>query len=191
MRKAFFATVSLALVLGFTSLPSFSQAPPAPATPQGAPQGGGQTPAANRPVGPPQLIDLATAKKMAAAAESAAAAMNQHIAICIMDARGDLVFFERMDTINAIPVASSQGKAHAVLLFGLPTKQVAAAIKAGTPVTATIKAPMTGYSDLDIRQGGLPIMKDGKMIGAIGVGGSASESDEQFAQAGIDAVTPK
>jgi glc operon protein GlcG len=191
MRKVFFATLSLALLLGFTSLPSFAQTPPAPATPQGAPQGGGQGPGANRPVGPPQLIDLATAKKMATAAEAAAAAMNQHIAICIMDARGDLVFFERMDTINAIPVNSSQGKAHAVLLFGLPTKQVAAAIKAGTPVTAMIKAPLTGFSDLDIRQGGLPIMKDGKMIGAIGVGGSASESDEQFAQAGIDAVTPK
>ena len=117
--------------------------------------------------------------------------MNQHIAICIMDARGDMVYFERGDVINAIPVASSQGKAHAVLLFGLPTKQVAAAIKAGTPVTANLKAPATGASDLDIRQGGLPIMKDGKMIGAIGVGGSASESDEQFAQAGLDALTAK
>ncbi len=108
-----------------------------------------------------------------------------------MDARGDLVFFERMDTINAIPVTSSQGKAHAVLLFGLPTKQVADAIKAGTPVSTMIKAPLAGYGELDIRQGGLPIMKGGKMIGAIGVGGSASESDEQFAQAGIDAITPK
>ena len=187
MRKVFFAALSLALVLGFTSLTSFAQTPPASATPQAA----GQAPVVNRPVGPPQLIDLATAKKMAAAAEAAATALNQHIAICIMDARGDLVFFERMDTINAIPVTSSQGKAHAVLLFGLPTKQVADAIKAGTPISAMIKVPLAGYGELDIRQGGLPIMKGGKMIGAIGVGGSASESDEQFAQAGIDAITPK
>jgi glc operon protein GlcG len=187
MRKVFFAALSLALVLGFTSLTSFAQTPPASATPQAA----GQAPVVNRPVGPPQLIDLATAKKIAAGAEAAAAALNQHIAICIMDARGDLVFFERMDTINAIPVTSSQGKAHAVLLFGLPTKQVADAIKAGTPISAMIKVPLAGYGELDIRQGGLPIMKGGKMIGAIGVGGSASESDEQFAQAGIDAITPK
>jgi glc operon protein GlcG len=191
MRKVFFAALSFALTLGFTTSPSFAQTPPAQGAPPQAPQGGGQGPGVNRNAGPPQLIDLATAKKMAAAAETAATAMNQHIAICIMDARGDMVFFERGDVINAIPVASSQGKAHAVLLFGLPTKQVAAAIKNGTPVTAIPKAPATGASDLDIRQGGLPIMKDGKMIGAIGVGGSASESDEQFAQAGLDALTPK
>jgi glc operon protein GlcG len=188
MRKVFFAALSFALALGFTTSPSFAQTPPAQETP---PQGGGQGPAVNRPVGPPQLIDLATAKKIAAAAEAAATAENQHIAICIMDVRGDMVFFERGDVINAIPVASAQGKAHAVLLFGLPTKQVAAAIKDGTQVTAILKAPATGASDLDIRQGGLPIMKNGKMIGAIGVGGSASESDEQFAQAGLDALTPK
>jgi len=181
MRRMLFAV--LTLVAGVAALPTFAQAPP-PAAPAAAP-------APIRPVGPPQQIDLATAKKIAAAAEAAATALNQHIAICIMDARGDMVFFERGDTINAIPVTSSQGKAHAVLMFGLPTKEIAAAIKAGTPITATIKAPLTGASDLDVRQGGLPIMKNGKMIGAIGVGGSASESDEQFAQAGIDAVTPK
>jgi glc operon protein GlcG len=191
MKRIFIPGLVLSLVAGISSSPSFAQAAPAQAAPQAAGQGGGQGGMQNRNAGPPQLIDMATAKKIAAAAEAAASAMNQHIAICIMDARGDMVYFERGDVINAIPVASSQGKAHAVLLFGLPTKQVAAAIKAGTPVTAILKAPATGASDLDIRQGGLPIMKDGKMIGAIGVGGSASESDEQFAQAGLDALTAK
>ncbi len=191
MKRIFIPGLVLALVAGISSSSSFAQAAPAQAAPQAAGQGGGQGGMQNRNAGPPQLIDMATAKKIAAAAEAAATAMNQHIAICIMDARGDMVYFERGDVINAIPVASSQGKAHAVLLFGLPTKQVAAAIKAGTPVTANLKAPATGASDLDIRQGGLPIMKDGKMIGAIGVGGSASESDEQFAQAGLDALTAK
>jgi glc operon protein GlcG len=185
MRKVFIDSLAVALFAGLATSTSLAQVAPPPAAPQAT------APAAApvRPAGPPQQIDLATAKKMAAAAEAAATALNQHIAICIMDARGDMVFFERGDTINAIPVGSSQGKAHAVLMFGLPTKDAAAAIKAGTPVTAMLKAPMAGFSDLDIRQGGLPIMKNGKMIGAIGVGGSASESDEAFAQAGIDALS--
>ncbi len=42
---------------------------------------------------------------------------------------------------------------------------------------------------MDIREGGLPIMKNGKMIGAIGVGGSATENDQDFAQAGVDALS--
>jgi glc operon protein GlcG len=41
-----------------------------------------------------------------------------------------------------------------------------------------------------INQGGLPILKDGKVIGGIGVGGSASSEDERFAQAGINAAFP-
>lgn len=189
MRRILIGAVAVALFAGLGTSQSFAQgAPPAaPAAAQAGAQGGGQGGTMNRPVGPPQQVDLATAKKMAAAAEAAATALNQHIAICIMDARGDMVFFERGDTINAIPVTSSQGKAHAVLMFGMPTKQIAEAMKAGTPMPL-LKAPATGFSDLDIRQGGLPIMKNGKMIGAIGVGGSASESDEAFAQAGIDAL---
>ena len=182
MGKIFIGSLAVALFAGFATSSSFAQAAPAAAPAAAAPT------APVRPVGPPQQIDLATAKKMAAAAEAAATALNQHIAICIMDARGDMVFFERGDTINSIPVGSSQGKAHAVLMFGLPTKQIAEAMKAGTPMPL-LKAPATGFSDLDIRQGGLPIMKNGKMIGAIGVGGSASESDEAFAQAGIDALS--
>ena len=58
------------------------------------------------------------------------------------------------------------------------------------PVTATI-TPLPiggGGGEITVMRGGLPIMKDGKMIGSIGVGGSASEEDEAFAQIGIDAA---
>src|SRR5882757_6682719 len=123
MRKIFIAGLGFVLVASVSTSLLFAQGT-APTTSQAAPPAVPST----RPVGPPQQIDLATAKKMAAAAEAAATAQNQHIAICIMDARGDMVFFERGDTINAIPVGSAQGKAHAVLIFGLPTAQIAAAI---------------------------------------------------------------
>ena len=60
--------------------------------------------------GAPQQIDLATAKKMIAGAEASATARNEHVAITVMDARGDIVAFERMDTLNSVPVSTPQGQ---------------------------------------------------------------------------------
>jgi glc operon protein GlcG len=165
-----FAASALALVAGL-------------ALAQG-PQGGR---GGNQPV-PPQSIDLATARKMVAAAEAAAVAMHQHVAICVMDVRGDIVLFQRMDTLDIVPGATSQGKARAVLMLGVPTGQVADAIRDGKEVTVTVKRAMPGAGEVTFMRGGLPILKAGKLIGAIGVGGSASENDEKFAQAGIDAI---
>ena len=140
---------------------------------------------------PKQSIDLATAKKMVAAAEAAATAANAHVAISIVDANGELVYFERMDGAALRPVTTSQGKARAALLFGLPSKEVQDAMVAGKPISATLTAPVAGAWELTIQQGGLPILKDGKVIAAIGCGGSAPSNDEKFAQAGIDAISAK
>ena len=129
-----------------------------------------------------QSMDLMTAKKMVAAVEAAAAAKKQNIAVCVMDANGDVVAFERMNGTDRIPLATSQGKARAVLMFGVPTAMIADAQRDKKPVTATIKAlPIGGGGgEITLLRGGLPILKDGKMIGAIGVGGSASGEDEGF-----------
>jgi glc operon protein GlcG len=135
----------------------------------------------------PQTIDLVTAKKMVAAAEQEAVKANAKVGISVVDSNGDLVFSERIDGASTRGVTSSQGKARAALLFGLPTKKVQDIIASGKPVEARINTA-AALSELVLNQGGLPIIKDGKVIGAIGVGGSASSEDERFAQAGIDAV---
>lgn len=163
----------LIAVLTFTVASVWAQAPARP-----------QTPAT-------QQIDLATAKKMLAAAEEAAVKAGAKVGIAIVDANGDLVASLRLDGASAQGVSSSQGKARAALLFGLPTKQIQDLIAAGKPVPATVTIPPRGANELVINQGGLPIIKDGKVIGAIGAGGAASADDERFAQAGIDAVFPK
>lgn len=129
-----------------------------------------------------------TAKKMVAAAEAAATVMNAHVAICVVDSNGDVVLFERMDTAAPRAVTSAQGKARAVLLFGLPTTQVATAMRGGSSISATLTPPIQGNWEITIQQGGLPIIKNGKVVGAIGAGGSASANDEKFALAGIDAM---
>jgi glc operon protein GlcG len=140
---------------------------------------------------PPQTMDLATAKRMVFAAETAATAMNAHVAICVLDSNGDVVFYERMDMAPSRAVTSAQGKARAALLFGIPTAQVAEAMRGGKPVSATLTPPIAGNWEITLQQGGLPIIKDGKVIGAIGAGGSAPGNDEKFAQAGIEAALGK
>ena len=195
MRKTPFAMAVLVFAGCITASHPFAQnAPPGQAPQQGGPGGPGGPGGQGGPAvtSAPQTMDLATAKKIAAAAETAAAAMSQHVAICVMDTNGDVVFFERMDGAPTIAVVTSQNKARAVLLFGTSTGKIAEAMQAGKPVTANITAqPMEGGGAVTLMRGGLPILKDGKLIGAVGAGGSASENDEKFAQAGIDAISAK
>jgi glc operon protein GlcG len=152
---------------------------------QPAPAGGRGLPPAR-----PALVDLATAQKMVAAASSAARTAGASVAIAVIDANGDLVAFERMDGASPQAVTSSQGKARAAILFGVPTKQIQDAAAAGSPISVTLTSPppLAGATDLTPFQGGLPLKKDGKVIAAIGVGGSAPANDEKFAQAGLDAL---
>jgi glc operon protein GlcG len=153
-----------------------------------APQGGGRGQAAPaKPVG----VDAATAKRMIAAAEAAALAANAQVAIAIVDGNGDLVYFERMDGASARAVTSSQGKARAALLLGVPTKEAQDSIAAGKPLPVTLNAPPAGAWEITIGQGGLPILKDGKAVAAMGCGGSLPANDEKFCQAGIDAMKAK
>ena len=155
--------------------------------PQGAGQGRGQAAAPAKPVG----VDAATAKKMIAAAEAAAIAANAQVAIAVVDGNGDLVYFERMDGASARAVTSSQGKARAALLLGVPTKEAQDAIAAGKPLPVTLTSPPAGAWEITIGQGGLPIMKDGKVVAAMGCGGSLPANDEKFCQAGINAMGNK
>ncbi|SNT12253.1 glc operon protein GlcG [Granulicella rosea] len=151
----------------------FAQAPPNPQTPR------------------PASIDLATARRLVAAAEQTAKAANAKVGIAVVDANGDLVLLERLDGSTGRGVISAEGKARAAILFGLPTKQVEDIVASGKPVTANVTLIAAGSHEITIHQGGFPIIKDGKVIGGIGVGGSASSEDERFAKAGLDALEAK
>jgi len=148
------------------------------------------TPELIQAAGVRQTMTLFFAKKMVAAAKAAAEAQNEHIAICVMDMNGDIVAFARTDKANSNQIGASQGKARAVLLFGVPTGTIADAQRANKPVTAMIASPAAGAvgGQITLTRGGLPIFQGGKMIGSIGVGGSLSEQDEKYAQIGIGAA---
>lgn len=179
MSRKLLAAAALVLVAGVASHELSAQSAP----PQAQPAGG-------TPARPPQMIDLATAKKAAAAAEAAAIAINGlgRVAICVMDANGDVVYVQRMDTASPRAVTSAMGHARAALLFGVSAIKVYDAMKAGESVSIMPRLLPQGNWEITIEPAGIPIMKDGKIIGAVGVGGIASLDDEKVAQAGVDAL---
>ena len=131
-----------------------------------------------------KTINLATAKKLAAAAETEAAKNSWNMVITVVDDGGNLVYTERMDGAQIASIQISQGKAHTALAFRRPTKDLQDAVTKGN--TSILKLdPVTPV------QGGLPIVVDGKIIGAIGVSGAQSAQDEQCAQAGLNALSEK
>lgn len=187
-------TLLLALALSAFAMLGTSrglaQAQPAPVAPPaaGAPNAG--APAAGRGGrgGAPALIDLATAKKIVDAAEAFAVAQSLKVAISVVDANGDLVYFRRMDGAIAAGVTAAPGKARAAILFGLPTKDLADAVAAGKPVSTVITPSGLAAGTVTVQQGGIPFIKDGKVIAGIGVGGATSAQDETIAKAGLEAA---
>jgi glc operon protein GlcG len=171
-----------ALAVLVLPLAAVAQAPAAPGPRRGGPPPG--VAAANAP----QQLDQATAKRIAEAAQAAAVAAGANVAIAVLDANTDLVHFIRMDGVASRAVEASQGKARATLLFGVPTRVLGESVASGKPVPVTVTPTATQNIPIWTVQGGLPILRDGKVIGAIGVGGSTSAQDEQFAQAGIDSL---
>ena len=105
-------------------------------------------------------------------------AMN--IAVC--DAGGRLVAFQRMDKAIWAGVYGSQGKAIASAAFGRPSGDMSD--RADHPTLRGIVAAEGGHMMLG--QGGMPILRDGVVVGACGVGGGSAQQDEDCARAGIE-----
>jgi len=135
----------------------------------------------NIPYGTP--ISTETAKKLAAAAVAEAKKNNWAMAITIVDPAGYLVYFERMPETQLGSVQVSQDKAKSAALFRRPTKVFQDAVAGGG---AGLR--MLGLNGAVPVEGGLPLVVDGKLVGAIGASGGTSEQDGQTAQAGANAL---
>ena len=144
-----------------------------------------QTPAAGpMPSGP--SITLEAAKKAVAAAEAEAKKNNWWMAIAVVDTAGKLVAFERMDNTQMASIEIALGKATSANNLKRPTKVLQDALAAGGAGVRFLALP----GALPI-EGGIPIVADGKIIGAIGVSGAASAEDAVCATAGAAAATAK
>ena len=128
-------------------------------------------------------LTLEGAKKVIAAAVAEAKKLNAPGgAIAVVDEGGNLMAVERLDGTFAAGANISIGKARTAALFKRPTKAFEDIINKG-------RTAMTTLSDFTPLQGGVPIMADGQIVGAIGVSGAASaQQDEDLAMAGAAAV---
>ena len=139
-----------------------------------------QTPAPPPNYGVP--ISLEQAKKVMAGAEAEAKKNNWPVVIAILDSGGQLVMLQRLDNAQWGSVEIAKEKARSSVALRRPTKALQDLIAQGG---ANLRLLNIGYSVLE---GGIPIVADGKIIGAVGVSGVTSQQDAQIAQAGIDAM---
>ncbi|SRR5213594_951155 len=144
------------------------------------------TAAAQAQVSDKRVLNLEGAKKVIAAAVAEAKSKNAPgAAVAVVDDGGNLVAVERLDNTFAAGANISIGKARTAALFKHPTKFFEDVINKG-------RTAMTTLPDFTPLQGGIPIIVDGQIIGAVGVSGAASaQQDEELAIAGANALGTK
>ena len=133
------------------------------------------------PIGP--AINVETAKKAAAAALAEARKNGWLMVVAVVDPNGTLVYYEKMDNTQLASAEVAIDKARSSALYKRPTKALQDALAGGG--TGLRVLALKGAEPVE---GGLPIIVDGKLIGAIGLSGDVSEHDGQCAAAGIGAL---
>ncbi len=132
-------------------------------------------------LGTTQYITLEAAKQMMEAAQAKASENGWKVAITIVDVAGNLIMFQKMDGTQMGSIAVSIGKARTAATFNRPTKAMEEMIAGGRTAFVAIDGIVPV-------QGGVPVVVDDAVIGAVGVSGVTSEQDEQVAMAGIGAL---
>ena len=128
------------------------------------------------------FLELADIKKIAAAAEAEAIKHAWAVTIAIVDDGGHLLLLQRLDGAAPVSAHIAPAKAHTAALGRRESKIYEDVINSGR--YSFLSAP-----DLKgLLEGGVPIIKDGQVIGAVGVSGVKSNEDAQIAKAGIAAL---
>lgn len=139
------------------------------------------TPSAHAELPVKQVLTLNVAKRVAAAAEAEASRRGSTVVIVVVDDGGHIIVLERLDDTQVASVEVGIGKARTAAIFRRPSKVFEDQIREGR--VAALALP--GATPL---QGGIPIIVNGKVIGAIGVSGNTPQEDEDIAKAGAAAA---
>ena len=132
-------------------------------------------------LGSKPTLNLDIAKKIAAAAEAEARKNNWNVVISIIDDGGNLMYLQRLDETQIGSVEISQHKARSAFLFKRPTKALEDVVLGGRSV-------MMALPGVTPVEGGLPLIYNGHVVGAIGVSGVKSSEDGIIAKAGADVL---
>ena len=127
-------------------------------------------------------LELSDLKTMAQAAEAEALKHGWAVCIAIVDDGGNLMWFQRLDGVAPISALIAPAKARTAAL-GLRESRVYEEMINGGRVSFLSAPSLEG-----MLEGGVPIMKDGQCLGAVGVSGVKSSEDAQVARAGIAAL---
>ena len=126
-----------------------------------------------------QVLTLDAAKKIAAAAEAEARRRGATVVIAVVDDGGYLLVLERLDDTQVASVDVGIAKARTAAIFRRPSKVFEDQVKNGRVAALALPGAVA-------LQGGVPIIVDGKVVGAIGVSGNSPQEDEDIAKVGAD-----
>jgi uncharacterized protein GlcG (DUF336 family) len=127
-------------------------------------------------------LELSDIKRIAAAAEAEALQNNWAVTIAVVDDGGHLLWLQRLDGAAALSAHIAPAKAHTAALGRRESKAYEDVINGGR--SSFLSVPAIG----GMLEGGVPIVKDGVCLGAVGVSGVKSTEDAQIARAGIAAL---
>ena len=127
------------------------------------------------------ILTLEDAKRIALASEGEAQRTDWKVVIAIVDDGGHLLYLQRSHDTQFGSVETAIQKAHAAVAFQRPTKSSEDAVTNGRLIHLALPGVIPA-------EGGVPLFRDGQIIGGVGVSGVRSFQDGQIAQAGVDAL---
>jgi uncharacterized protein GlcG (DUF336 family) len=130
------------------------------------------------------MVTLSDARRVIAAAEEKAADIGQPMNIAVVDAGGNLVSHVRMDGAWMGSIDISINKAWTSRAFDIATKDLSAVSQPGEDFYGI---HVSNKGRVMIFAGGIPLKRDGKVVGAVGVSGGSGEQDQAVAEAGAKA----
>ncbi len=130
------------------------------------------------------MIQLADARRIIAAAEKKAAEIGQPINVAIVDEGGNLLAFERMENAWRGSIDISINKAFTSRAFDITTKDLG---NNSQPGQQFFGIHASNHGRIMIFAGGIPLKRDGKVVGAVGISGGSGEQDHAVAEAAVAA----
>lgn len=129
-------------------------------------------------------MTLAAARRAIEAVETVAAELRVAMSVAVVDGGDQLVAFARMDGADLVGIGLARDKAFSALVNRMPTRDLAPLVQPGTE--------FYGYDSLAagrmvVFAGGMPLERDGVLVGAIGVSGGSADEDQLAADAGVAA----
>ena len=130
-------------------------------------------------------LTLKAATTLMKGAKAAARNLGVPISVAVVDQGGQLVAFERMDAADLVTIPLSQDKAWTALMNRMPTRDLAPLVQPG--------AEFYGYESIGrgrtiVFAGGMPIERDGVLVGGVGVSGGSVEQDQAIVEAALEAL---